>query len=133
MRYCQLGMTYPPESHASRRSPRVSFPEATPAVVRVESGLRVSGKLDVISLNGGLLSLPKPLNEGSLVKVMFVTEAGPVLGEGEMLRPVHRGAQAFKFTMLLHDDQRRLKAAILMAQDRTRRDYQRLEASRVWS
>lgn len=123
-------MTYLPQSQRIQRSPRVSFAEPTPAVVRVDSGLRVAGKLDVISLNGGLLSLSKPLNEGSVVKVMFVTQSGPVLGEAEMLRPVHRGAQAFKFTMLLHDDQRRLKAAILLTQDRTRRDYQQIAASR---
>lgn len=105
-------MTYLPHGKSFRRAPRVHLQEMTPAVVRIESGLRVSGNLQVISLTGGLLSLSKPLNQGSQVKLMFVTERGPVLGDAEMLRREASGAQAFKFTMLFDQDRTRLQAAI---------------------
>jgi hypothetical protein len=113
-------MTFLPQRSGAQRSPRVSLPEVTPAVVRIENGWRVNGKLQVVSLTGGLLSLSKPLNHGSEVKLMFVTEAGTVLGAAEMLRPLPSGSQPFKFTMLLEDDRRRLQNAIQLSQNPNR-------------
>lgn len=112
-------MAYLPQGPFARRAPRVRFPEVTPAVVRIESGLRVAGNLQVVSLTGGLLSLSKPLNQGSQVKLMFVTERGPVLGDAEMLRREASGAQAFKFTMLFEQDRSRLQAAIRCSENRS--------------
>jgi len=117
-------MTYLPPRQNSRRAPRVRFSETTPAVVRIENGWRVPGQVQVISLTGGLLSLSKPLNQGSQVKLMFVTEAGPVLGDAEMLRRAPSGLQPFKFTMLFDQDRTRLQAAIQLSQDRNGRGYQ---------
>ena len=113
-------MTFLPQQRNPRRAPRVSFHEITPAVVRIASGWRVSGQLHVISLTGGLLSLSKPLNHGSEVNLMFVTEAGPVSAAAEMLRVARGGCQPFKFTMLLEDDRRRLQNAIQLSQDPNR-------------
>ena len=109
-------MTYLPQGKSFRRAPRVRLPEITPAVVRIESGLRVAGNLEVVSLTGGLLSLSKPLNQGSQVKLMFVTQTGPVLGDAEMLQREAAGGQAFKFTMLFDQDRSRLQAAIQSSQ-----------------
>jgi len=39
-------------------------------------------------VNGGLLSLPSPIDQGSQVKLMFLTHTGAVLGAAEMLSPV---------------------------------------------
>lgn len=116
-------MTYLPHGKSFRRSPRVRLPELTPAVVRIESGLRVAGNLEVVSLTGGLLSLSKPLNQGSQVKLMFVTETGPVLGDAEMLQREPAGAQAFKFTMLFDQDRSRLQAAIQSSQKQIYQGY----------
>jgi len=63
------------------------------------------------STTGGLLSLPKLLDQGSRVKLMFLTQTGTVLGLAEMLRPVSWDEQPFRFVSLHENDQRKLKAA----------------------
>jgi hypothetical protein len=121
-----------PQAQDSRRAPRVRFAETTPAVVRLQNGWRVHGKLQVISVTGGLLCLSKLLNQGSRVKLMFLTQTGPVLGAAEMLSPVPSGSQPFRFTTLFDDDRRRLQAAIQLSQDQNRRDHQQIEMHRAW-
>ena len=84
----------------------------TPAVLRFPDGRRASGKLQVVSLTGGLLSLASPVLQGSQVKLMFVTRAGSVLGGAEMLSPIASDLQPFRFVSLAAGDQRRLGATI---------------------
>jgi hypothetical protein len=119
-------------TYLSSRAPRVRFKEVTPAVVRLRNGWRVSGQLVMISTTGGLLCLSKPLDQGSEVKVMFLTQSGPVLGAAEMLSPVSDGSQPFKFTELYNDDRRRLQAAIQLSQEQNRQDYKQIEMFRAW-
>jgi hypothetical protein len=78
--------------------------------------------LQIISLTGGLLGLSRPLALGSQVKLMFVTRKGSVQGAAEVLCPVSRGLQPFKFVGLYDEDQRRLQAAIQSS----------LEQNQVW-
>lgn len=125
-------MTYSPLPQASRRAPRTCFPETTPAVLRCQDGRHVPGKLQVISLTGGLLCLPKPLDQGCQVKLMFLTSGGSVLGAAEMLSPVSWRLQPFKFVGLRDDDQRRLQAAIQSSLDQNRRDHGQMERFRAW-
>lgn len=66
----------------------------------------------MVSLTGGLLGLSPPLHQGSLVKLMFLTSTGPVMGAAEMLSPVTRSQQPFRFVTLHEEAQRRLKTAI---------------------
>jgi len=101
-----------PQSHHYHRPPRVRPTEFTPAVLRVEDGSCTSGELEMFSLTGGLLSLPKLLDQGSRTKLMFLTQTGPVLGVAEMLRPVSWNEQPFRFVALHENDHRRLRAAI---------------------
>jgi hypothetical protein len=98
--------------HAQLRAPRINLADFTPAVLRFQDGQRASGKLQVLSVTGGLLSLPTPINQGSQVKVMFLTHTGPVLGAAEMLSPLTSTQQPFRFVSLPVDDRRRLGAAI---------------------
>jgi hypothetical protein len=98
--------------HAQLRAPRINLADITPAVLRFEDGQRASGKLQVLSVNGGLLSLPTPIDRGSQVKVMFLTHSGPVLGSAEMLSPLTSTQQPFRFVALPVDDRRRLGAVI---------------------
>ncbi|MGA8489384.1 MAG: hypothetical protein WB711_03115 [Terriglobales bacterium] len=98
--------------HAQPRAPRINLADFTPAVLRFQDGQRASGKLQVLSVTGGLLSLPSPINRGSHVKVMFLTHTGPVLGAAEMLSPLTSTQQPFRFVSLPTDDRRRLGAAI---------------------
>jgi len=82
------------------------------AVLRCPSGLQVHGKLQVISITGGLLSLSSPLPQGTTVKLMFLAGIGQVLGCAEMLAPISRTLQPFRFVKIGEDDRRRLGAAI---------------------
>jgi hypothetical protein len=126
-------MTYlPPPPQGARRAPRTCFAETTPAVLRCQDGRRVPGKLQVISLTGGLLCLSKPLDRGSQVKLMFLTHKGSVLGVAEMLCPVSWGLQPFRFVGLYDDDQRRLQAAIQSSLEQNRRDHEHIERYRAW-
>jgi hypothetical protein len=102
-------MTHPPASRAAR-APRVRVTEYTPAVLRFPSGDCVTGSLEIISSTGGLLSLSKPLIRGTRIKVMFLSQRGPVLGAAEMLSPASWTEQPFRFVALAYGDQRRLKA-----------------------
>jgi hypothetical protein len=104
-------MSNPPHAHLIPRPARVRPAEFTPAVLRVPDGTCTPGEVELFSLTGGLLSLPKPLDRGSRVKVVFLTATGPVLGEVEMLRPVSWTEQPFRFVSLQENDQRRLRAA----------------------
>jgi hypothetical protein len=120
---------FPPEYPV--RSPRVSFAENTPAVVRSRDGCR-KGKLQTVSLTGGLLYLPKPVDQGSQVKLMFLTRSGSVLGAAEMLSPISWSLQPFKFLKLYDDDQRRLEATIQSSLKQKRSDWIQRESYRAW-
>jgi hypothetical protein len=102
-------MTLPAPSFTCR-APRIRTTEHTPAVLRFQSGDCVTGRLEVISSTGGLLCLPKPLIRGTRIKVMFLTQTGPVLGSAEMLSPVSWTQQPFRFVALASGDQRKLQA-----------------------
>jgi hypothetical protein len=101
-------MTSPAPSLA-RRAPRIRTTERTPAVLRFQSGDCVTGRLEVFSSTGGLLCLSKPLIRGTRIKVMFLTQTGPVMGSAEMLTPVSWTQQPFRFVALASGDQRRLQ------------------------
>jgi hypothetical protein len=125
-------MPYLPQPRTTRRAPRTSFTETTPVVVRCKDGRRVPGKLQVISLSGGLLRLPQPLDQGSQVKVMFLTRKGSVLGAAEMLSPISWGTQPFKFVKLYDDDERRLDAAIQLSVEQNRLQRVQMDNPRAW-
>src|SRR5207237_6043505 len=82
----------------------------TPAVLRFHDGGCATGNLEVISPTGGLLCLPKSANRGSRVKLMFLTQMGPVLGSAELLSTVSWTRQQFRFVVLAFGDERRLRA-----------------------
>ena len=98
------------QSSATYRSPRARL-VSTPAVLRFPDGRHSRGELKVISLTGGLLYLPRTLDRGSRVKLMFLTQTGAVLGAAEMLSPDSWTSQPFRFVSLDEGDQCRLSAA----------------------
>jgi hypothetical protein len=110
-------MTYIPHSHTNWRSPRVQLVDITPAVLRLPDGRRHRGKLETLSLTGGLLSVSNLLDRGSRIKLMFLTQTGPVLGAAEMLSPVSTTRQPFRFVALEEGDQRRLRTVIQLSLD----------------
>lgn len=132
-------MAYLPNHQAPRRPDRVRFAEEIPAVFRLEDGNRASGRLKVVSITGGLLALPRPIRQGQIGKLMFLTAKGSVLGSAEMLTPLSWELQPFKFIALPDDDHSRLQLAInasLKDSNREREDTLRraaqLEKLRAW-
>jgi len=102
-----------PQLQTRPRPPRLHLQQgSTPAVLRRQNGESVSAELQVVSLTGGLLSVPKPLANGSTVKLMFVTTAGSVLGGAQMLSPVTNNLQPFRFLTLAQRDRRTLESVI---------------------
>ncbi len=106
--------------------------ERTPAVLRLQDGRRISGKLNVVSLTGGLLSVAGPMDAGTNAKLMFLTPAGMVLGTTEMLRPLSWGLQPFRFVSLIGDDQVKLKGVIKRSVEQHRSEHGEIEPSRAW-
>jgi len=100
------------QSHANYRSPRAQLADITPAVLRMPDGGHARGKLETVSLTGGLLSMSTLLDRGSRIKLMFLTHEGPVSGAAEMLSPVSTAQQPFRFVAIEQDDQRRLREAV---------------------
>ena len=57
----------------------------------------MAGNLQIISIAGGLLRLSQPLDTNTRASLMFLTDGRPVLGKAEMLSPLSRTQQAFRF------------------------------------
>ena len=86
-------------------------------------GQRARAKLQSISINGGLLHLPRELSTGDFVEIAFYTRSGPVHGMAEMMHPTRRlqsaCLQPFRFVALADDDHRKLRMALDSALDRS--------------
>lgn len=85
------------------------------------------------------MGLARPLKPESLVKLLFVTPNGSILGIAKMLNPLSWGQQPFRFVTLRDDDESRLHAAIesslaqsLHRDKRSRRDHDLIEKYRPW-
>jgi hypothetical protein len=120
------------QTGANRRSPRLQFAHTTPAVLRSQSGRRIRGKLQVISVTGGLLGLSSPLDQGSHVQLMFLTEVGTVAGTAEMLPPVSAIQQPFRFVKMDENDERRLREIIRLSVDQNRLEQRSIVKDRTW-
>jgi hypothetical protein len=105
-------MTALPQPYPQARSPRIRLPDITPVILRFPDGHRLPVDLTVVSLTGGLLRVERPVDHGARVRLMFLTNSGPVLGAAEMLRAVSWTEQPFRFLSLAGPDHRRLEATI---------------------
>ncbi len=72
----------------------------------------MAGNLQVISVAGGMLRLSQPLDPNTQASLMFLSDAGPVLGKAEMLSPLSRTQQAFRFVALDQKYRRNLQLGI---------------------
>jgi hypothetical protein len=124
-------MSLSSQLHANRRIPRFRLTETTPAILQFRNSLRMAGELHVISRNGGLLLLPAPVHQGSVVELMFHTHRGPVLGTVQMLMPVTSTQQPFRFVALPESDQRTLQAAFQSGLYRNIDEEERIEELRA--
>jgi len=88
----------------------------------LEDGQRAKGRLQTLSVTGGLLRLPKALEHGDFVEVSFQTQSGTVHGMAEMLNPTRSvpdgTLQPFRFIALADDDHRTVRMLVDSASDR---------------
>ena len=119
-------------SGTNPRSPRLQFAHTTPATVRVQNGHPVRAKVQVVSLTGGLLCLPSHLDQGSQVKLMFLTDAGMVLGTAQMLTSISGTLQPFRFLNIDEDHAGRLRDLIRSSVDQKRSEQGSILRERAW-
>jgi hypothetical protein len=116
-------MTHFPQPHPQRRATRVHLGGSIAALVLLEDGQRAKGKLQTISVTGGLLRMPKALEHGDFVEIAFQTQSGPVHGMAEMLVPMRSAMegtlQPFRFIALGDDDHRNLRMVVDSVADRS--------------
>jgi hypothetical protein len=109
-------MTHFPQPHPERRAARVQLGGSVQAAIRSEDGERTRGKLQSISVTGGLLALGKPMDNGDFIEIAFQTRSGAVHGMAEMLNPTRElkdgCLQPFRFIALGDDDHRKLRMAL---------------------
>jgi hypothetical protein len=103
-------VTQLPQAEPEKRAPRLRLAEFTPIVLRCQDGHRVSGRLQCVSLTGGLVASSSLLPAGSLVNLIFLTSKGPVAGIAEMLHPVSWTEQPFRFAAIAESGRHRLRA-----------------------
>jgi len=105
-------MTYFPQPNPSKRARRVRLPGTVVVSVRSEGSQLVRAKLHELSATGGLLVLPKALEQGDFVEVSFQTSQGIVRGMAELLsaRSKFKSGclQPFRFVALEDEDHTRL-------------------------
>jgi len=127
-----FGMTHYPQTNSVHRATRIQL-ATTPALVKLSDGHRTKGRLQLISVTGGLLQLASALSEGDFVEVAFQTQSGDVHGMAEMLNPVRSvpGSvfQPFRFVALGDDDHQTLRMVVESIGDQS---FQGLR-SRQWS
>jgi hypothetical protein len=124
-----MGLLY--QTEARGRPPRMKLAQ-TPAVLRFASGDRVQGRLQVISVTGGLLWLNSPVDLGSRANVMFLMDSGAVSGAAEMLKPISGTQQAFKFVEIGKVERNRLQNAIEASAQQSFSDHHSIERHRAW-
>src|SRR5260370_41740929 len=72
----------------SQRSSRVKLGGSVVALVLLENGRQVRARMNQLSVNGGLLSLERPLDEGIKVTALFHVGTTSIRTDAQMLFPM---------------------------------------------
>lgn len=110
--YSAWRMNYHPNSQPDWRSPSAPVADITPVVLRLSDGCCFRGNLEIISLTGGLVSISNVLDRSSRVMLMFLTQTGLVQATAEMLSPVSKNRQPFRFVALEEGAHRKLRTLV---------------------
>ena len=78
----------PAITHKGPRGPRVKLGGSILALVLLENGRQVRGRMNQLSVNGGLVSLEHPLDEGIRVTVLFHLGCTSIRCRAYMLFPM---------------------------------------------
>jgi hypothetical protein len=116
-------MTYFPQPNPANRARRVRLPGSVIVAVHSKGSQPVRAKLHEVSATGGLMIVPKALEEGDFVEVAFQTSHGMVRGMAEVLSARSKSKsgclQPFRFVALEDDDQTRLRKTLESLRDQT--------------
>jgi hypothetical protein len=74
--------------HNGERKSRVKLGGSVLALVLLENGRQIRARMNQLSVNGGLLSLERPLDEGIKVTALFHVGTTSVRTRAEMMFPV---------------------------------------------
>jgi hypothetical protein len=94
------------------RATRVKLLGTVLALVQLKNGARVRAKLQQLSITGGVLQIPEPLDESLQVELLFHVGSTTVRNRAEMLGPIwatNGCLQPFRFTDLSDGERRRLR------------------------
>ena len=97
-------MTNPPHrTLAQTRAPRASLQGIVSASIHLENGRHLTGKLQTLSVTGGLLDLAVYLDERTSISLMFRLTPGILQSKAQLLFPMRGGMgylQPFRFTQI---------------------------------
>lgn len=109
-------MAYSPRMRPGTRATRVSLQGRISAIVQLENGRQLSGKLYQLSVTGGLVEIATYLEERSKVELAISIGGSIVRPSAEMLFPMW-GAQGFlqpfRLTRLWAQERQMLEAEIV--------------------
>ncbi len=94
----------PAITQKGQRGKRVKLGGSILALVLLENGRQIRARMSQLSINGGLVSLENPLDEGIRVTVVFHLGCTSIRGRAQMLFPMWatQGClQPFRFLELL--------------------------------
>jgi hypothetical protein len=86
-----------------RRAPRAILNGTVSAVIRLENGRQLSGRLQTLSITGGLLEFAAYLEERTWVELTIYLSSGVVRTKAEMMFPMRGAAeyrQPFRFVSI---------------------------------
>jgi hypothetical protein len=78
----------PAITHKGQRGTRVKLGGSILALVLLENGRQIRGRMNQVSVNGGLISLEQPLDESIRVTVLFHIGLTSVRCRAQMLFPM---------------------------------------------
>ena len=109
-------MAYSPRMRPGTRATRVSLQGRISAIVQLENGRQLSGKLHQLSVTGGLLEIAMYLDERTKAGLAIPIGGNVLRPDAEMLFPMW-GAQGFlqpfRFTRLWAQERQMLEAEIV--------------------
>ena len=98
-----------------QRSVRVKLGGTVLALVLLENGRQIRARLNQLSVNGGLLSLERPLDEGIKITILFHVGTTSIRSRAQMLFPMWatKGClQPFRFMELPDESREKLSAEL---------------------
>ncbi|MGA3103872.1 MAG: hypothetical protein ABSD53_05295 [Terriglobales bacterium] len=99
-------------THKGQRGSRVKLGGSILALLVLENGRQIRSRVSQLSINGGLLSLEQPLDEGIRITVLFYIGVTSIRCRAQMLFPMwatNGCLQPFRYLELSEDSRANLK------------------------